>query len=355
MKRRKPFSNRYLLKSRIEGCSMPTLHLTKRDNGIILKYGKCKVAFDTGREGMYTLLSHSHMDHIGDMSQSKRIVATSATLDAYFARGGKQQIRRAEITYDGYISIQGAEITAFNAGHVLGSTMYYLQFDDGLTLLYTGDFNVVDSIVHSAAKPIPADVLITEATYGSPEWHFPLRKNIHHQIIEEVKKCQDENHILLLKAYSLGKAQEAIALLQDAGFTVISGNQSIDAVCEVYNKHGAHLVHNTLDNGNLQELLNQGCPIVSSSPVHTRLNMKRILGKEIADSIDNKLKQFWLSGWTLGRFAPKGFPLSAHADFTGLIEFAKNVNPRIAYCFTDNARAFSAQLSELEINAIPLE
>lgn len=334
---------------------MPTLHLIKNEHGIILKYGKSEIAFDTGKEKLCTLLSHSHMDHVGDISQSARIISTKATLDAYLARGGRQQYNTTQIEYGESISIEGVEITAYNAGHVIGSTMFFLMFDDGLTLLYTGDFNVVDSIVHSAATPLHADVLITEATYGSPEWHFPLRKEIHRSIIEEIKKSQDENDILLLKAYSLGKAQEAIALLQNAGLTPISGNQRIDAVCKVYNAYGADLKHQTLQSENVKELLEHGFPIVSSSPVHTRLNIRKLFGKEFADSIDNKLKQFWLSGWTLGRFAPKGFPLSAHSDFSGLIDFAKNVNPRIAYCFTDNARDFSAHLSELDINAIPLE
>ena len=174
-------------------------------------------------------------------------------------------------------------------------------------------------------------------------------------IIEEIKKCQDNGHIPLLKAYSLGKAQEAIALLQETGFIAISGNQSIDAVCEVYNKHGASLKHYKLESSRIKEFLEQGYPIVSASPIHTRLNIRRMLGKEFSHSIDSKLKQFWLSGWTIGRFAPKGFPLSAHSDFSRLVEFTKQVNPRIVYCFTDNARAFSAHLSDLEINAIPLE
>jgi putative mRNA 3-end processing factor len=334
---------------------MATLHLKKTKKGIILRYGKYRIALDTGQENMYTLLSHSHMDHVGDISRSGHVIATKATLDAYFARGGKKGINTIEIDYDNSISVSGLEISAFNAGHVIGSTMYLLQFKDGLTLLYTGDFNVIDSIVHSAAVPVHADVLITEATYGSPEWHFPSRHKIHQRIIKEIKKSQDKNQILLLKAYSLGKAQETIALLQKAGYSAISGNQSINAVCKVYKKHGTNLEHFTLGSGEVKELLEQGHPIVSSSPIHTRLSIRKMFGKDFADSIDKRLKEFWLSGWTLGRFAPKGFPLSAHSDFNGLVEFAKNVNPRIVYCFTDNARAFSAHLSELEINAIPLE
>ena len=58
---------------------MPTLHLIKNDHGIILRYGKCEIAFDTGKEELCTLLSHSHMDHVGEISRSKKIISTKAT------------------------------------------------------------------------------------------------------------------------------------------------------------------------------------------------------------------------------------------------------------------------------------
>jgi hypothetical protein len=47
--------------------------------------------------------------------------------------------------------------------------------------------------------------------------------------------------------------------------------------------------------------------------------------------------------------------LSAHSDFLGLLKFAKDVDPKVVYCFTENAREFSGHLAEAGLNAVPLE
>jgi hypothetical protein len=47
--------------------------------------------------------------------------------------------------------------------------------------------------------------------------------------------------------------------------------------------------------------------------------------------------------------------LSAHTDFNGLLNFAQEVKPRIAYCFTENGRTLSKHLSDNGIHAVPLE
>ncbi len=249
----------------------------------------------------------------------------------------------------------GVNITALNAGHVLGSTMFLLEFDDDLRVLYTGDFNNVDSLVHMAAKPVVADVLITEATYGMPQWVFPNRRTVHDNILDAATKVIDEGRVPLFHAYSLGKSQEAIALLQSGGFRVISGNTSIDKVCSVYKRHGVDLRHYTVQSKNLAEILDEGAVIVSSSSRHTVGNMQRMLGKKVFSRIEKKFEYYNLSGWTIGKFRERGFPLSAHSDFNGLLNFAKQVNPRVAYCFTENGRTLSKHLSDNGIHAVPLE
>ena len=334
---------------------MPTLNVKKVGTGFLLKYGEVRLALDTGIKGETTLLSHSHADHIGGLKQANHIIGTSGTFDTLGARGNSYSKNTTLIHIGDTFGQIGVNITAHNAGHVLGSTMFHLEFDDGLTILYTGDFNNVDSFVHKAAKPIEADVLITEATYGQPEWVFPERKGVYDKILETATTIIDEGRIPIFSAYSLGKSQEAIALLQSGGFRIISGNTSIDKVCSVYNKHGVDLRHHTLSSLGLTDILESGVVIVSASIRHTLNNFRRIYDDETTKNLEQKLEKYSLSGWTLGKFRERGFPLSAHTDFNGLIEFAKAVNPRVAYVFTGSASEFSEHLSAEGINAVPLE
>ncbi|MHA2003546.1 MAG: MBL fold metallo-hydrolase [Candidatus Thorarchaeota archaeon] len=337
------------------GPLMSTLKLKKQADGIVLDYGHVRLALDTGIKGETTLLTHGHTDHLRGVEKAHRVVATKATIDTLRARGYGFKGRVELLEYNQRIGQLGVVVTALNAGHVLGSSMYLMEFDEGLSVLYTGDFNVVDSMVHRAASPVTADVLITEATYGTPEWVFPSRKSIYNDILTAAAEVLEKEQIPVFSAYSLGKAQEAIALLQWGGFNVVSGNHRIDEVCKVYNQHGSDLRHTSLKQREAEELLSEGCAIVTSSFHHTRNNIQNTLGNKAANRIINNIEHYSLSGWTLGDSSKTGFPLSAHSDFKGLKKFAKNVNPRVVYCFTGNASHFSGHLVDDGLNAVPLE
>ncbi len=338
-----------------DGHHMPTVSVRKIGTGFLLEYGDVKLALDTGIKGETTLLSHSHSDHIGGLQNSEHIIATKGTIDTWNARRSNRFGNTTEIKHGDMFGQIGANITALNAGHVLGSTMFHIEYDDGLTVLYTGDFNNVDSLVHKAAEPVEADVLITEATYGTPSWVFPKRKTVYENILDAATKTIDEGRIPLFHAYSLGKSQETIALLQSGGFRVISGNTSIDKVCSVYKRHGVDLRHLSLWSTETTSALDEGAAIVSSSSRHTMNNMKKLYGEKQLIKLESKMELFDLSGWTIGKFRRQGFPLSAHSDFKGLLSFAVSVKPRVAYCFTENGRTLSKHLSENGIHSVPLE
>ena len=347
-----PFVSHCSIKS---GRPMSTLDVKKIGSGVFLRYGDVRLAFDTGIKGETTLLSHPHSDHIGGLRFAHDIIATQATFDTWSARGTEPVAKKTVLDIDDMFGQIGVNITPLNAGHVLGSAMFYLEFNDGLTVLYTGDFNNVDSLVHRAAKPVAADVLITEATYGEPTWIFPDRRKVYDSILQAASETIAEGRTPVFSAYSLGKSQEAIALLQSGGFRVISGNTSIDKVCKVYGNHGVSLKHYTMKSVNVPEALESGAVVVTSSLRNTLATARHQLDKKSIDRLEQNTDTFNLSGWTLGRFAERGFPLSAHSDFQGLLDFAKSVDPRVAYVFTDRAGVFSKHLSDSGINAVALE
>ncbi len=337
------------------GQQMVSLRVVKHGTGIHLTYGEVDLAFDAGMRGIPTLLSHAHSDHIGGLELANHVIATKGTIDTFLARGGRIEARTSLVKFGETIGQVGVYITAMNAGHVLGSTMYKLEFEDGMTVLYTGDFNVVDSVVHVGAVPTHADVLIMEATYGTPRWKFPRRTEVHEQILDTARDLMEWGRIPIFQAYSLGKAQEAIALLRNEGITVISGNPAIDLVSDVYIAHGKNLDYISINSGDAKAALKAGCAIVSSSPKFTMSNIGKALGTSYRKDITRRMEGYNLSGWTLGEIKNSGFPLSAHTDFPNLIGFAEKVEPKIVYCFTSNAEELSGHLTKHGINAVPLE
>ncbi|TFG11962.1 hypothetical protein EU537_10825 [Candidatus Thorarchaeota archaeon] len=334
---------------------MNSLRIEKHGTGILLRYGNTKLAFDTGATGFLTLLSHSHADHIGQLQKASHLVATRGTLDTLEARGKSVSCKSTIIRNGETLGKIGYYITALNAGHVLGSSMFRIEFDDGLSVLYTGDFNTVDSIVHRRARAIEADVLITEATYGTPQWVFPERRGVHRDIVGKAKEIIESDKIPVFRAYSLGKAQEAIALLHHSGITTVSGNKAIDAVSSVYKSHGCDFNFIPSESLSHPKDLPDQIAVVSSSPKHTRAALIRGSKRNDENARPPEMREYNLSGWTLLEYKNRGFPLSAHSDFPHLLRFAKAVNPRVVYCFTGNARILARHLDKGGINAVPLE
>ncbi len=334
---------------------MSTLHINRSGSGIVLKYGSMKIALDTYARGAVTFLSHSHSDHIVGIQKAKHIVATRGTFETLAARGQRLGCSKSIVRYNETLGQIGVYVTALNAGHVIGSSMFLFEFDDGMKVLYTGDFNNVDSIVHKAAAPVNADVLITEATFGTPSWVFPDREQVHFDIVEKAKTSIEKGILPFFQAYSLGKAQEAIALLQNNGFNVVSGNKTIDSVNEVYNKYGNDLDFISIEEEEMHSILEQDCVVITSSPKHTNRNFQKIIGRKKWMDFERRIQIYKLSGWALGQYGTMGFPLSAHSDYPGLVDFAQNVEPRVTYCFTSNATTLSNQLNSLGIQALPLE
>ncbi len=338
------------------GKDMTTLCLTKHRSGILLKYGTLKIGLDVGLEDGLTLLSHSHADHVTDLARARHVVTTEATLETLRVRGGKTNWTVSLLEYGENLVEGNIRVTSLNAGHVLGSSMFLIEIDNGPSILYTGDFNVVDSVVHSAAMAVEADVLVTEATYGAPKWIFPERSHVHTMIVDSANEVLTRDKIPCFKVYSLGKAQETIAVLQNAGIDVISGNRVIDAVTAVYNQYGAGLRLTPLPDCELMSVLETNCAIVMSSRAEMSKQLRELVGAANVPDLERRLSEIVLTGWALHRLnrGHRGIPLSAHSDFPGLIRFAESVQPRIVYTFTDNASRFANHLADRGIQAIPI-
>ncbi len=329
--------------------------LRAASSGLILIYGDVTIGLDAAVGHGPTLLSHSHADHVVSVDLAKTLVTTQATLETLIARNGRVgRARVMTVEYGEPVSLGTVSVTALNAGHVLGSSMFLIELGD-TTVLYTGDFNNVDSLVHTAAVPVEADVLVTEATYGTPHWVFPPREDIHSDIVRTAREVVNGGEVPCFSAYSLGKAQEAIALLARSGIDVVVGNFAIDAVSQVYAHHGSDLEYVSINTDAAAEILRNGGAMVVSSFRHMLYNVRRLHGPDLARRLERRSRRFDLSGWSLPHYGHGGFPLSAHTDFPGLLDFAKSVDPVIAYCFTENGRTLAASLSDTGIPAVPLE
>ncbi|MDI6798642.1 MAG: MBL fold metallo-hydrolase [Candidatus Aenigmarchaeota archaeon] len=189
------------------------------------------------------IASHTHLDHIGGLpiffttGDSIPVYAVNVTkplaelllLDSIKVsreEGIELPFKEEEVkeTVKNFLPVEyrkpfklyKTEVICFDAGHIPGSQMIFLNFGDK-TLLYTGDFNTKDTrLIKGADQDLPEiDVLITEATYSDRE--HPERKSQEKQLIQIIEDTLAVDGICLIAGFAVGRLDEILLVLDSYG------------------------------------------------------------------------------------------------------------------------------------------
>jgi len=287
-------------------------------NGIGIKTGKQTILLDPKISDLISFVSHAHGDHL-PTKIIKKPYCTEETAELVKLRNPEFE---ANILKEGKkINFDNFSVKLLNAGHILGSTQTFIEFN-GTSVLYTGDFKLWKGLTCDEIKTQQADILITEATYGHPNYVLPEIEDVRKNIIDWVKK-ETKKSPVNLGAYSVGKAQEVIKLLNENGI-VPQVSDTIRKFSEIYKKFGVKL--DFLRNGEVGE--------VAVKPMHLLFS-------------ERERKNCALTGWAISRnYGYDAIPLSDHCDFKQLMEYVGQVNPKKVFCVHGYERELTKEIKE---------
>jgi DNA ligase-1 len=172
--------------------------------------------FSVGR----AFISHAHSDHVARHDLTFSSALTQQIMKARYGSKGQGTFEALEMRM--VHEWEGWQMRLLPAGHIVGSAMLHLtRLSDGASLLYTGDYKLRQGLSSEGCELLPADTLIMETTFGLPMYHFPPTGEIIASILKWVRETLEEGAIPVLLGYSLGKAQEALCALSDAGYSVM--------------------------------------------------------------------------------------------------------------------------------------
>jgi putative mRNA 3-end processing factor len=302
-----------------------------------LKLTVADLAIDFRRRQPRGFISHAHTDH---MARHMLALCTPGTSALYHLRCGVRPV--LQLPYRQTIDWGGLRLTTYPAGHCLGSAM--LLADDGETrLLYTGDFKLGPSATSETAELPQADVLVMESTFGDPKYRLPPRDEVIGQLVDVVRRTLAGNQTPIIEAYALGKAQEVIRILTDAGIPVLQ-HYEVHRVSKVYEQQGVSL-------GNAQRLAAYLVPgkAIVIPPGRRHLPLPGV----------KKPVRIAVTGWAGDPSAKfrlgvdHAIPLSDHADYDDLFAAVEQINPREIHC-THGPTSFVDRLLEAGWNAFVL-
>jgi len=285
-------------------------------------------------------VSHAHFDHYA-AHETFICSETTAIIANVRFRVAKSRIESHALREKW--EEKGFKIQLLPAGHITGSAMIHVtRKSDGATLLYTGDFKTRAGLTAEAAEFKAADIFITETTFGLPKYVFPPESEIQAQIISFVRSSLDEGETPVLFGYSLGKAQEAVALLEKNDIPCLQ-HKTVSVMTEACRKAGLAL--------NEAEVFEKEVPAgyaLVCPPNAVRSKALR--------AMKNK-RTAMLTGWALNANAhyrymsDAAFPLSDHADYPGLLDAVAQVKPKRVLTLHGSAREFATDLRAMGIEA----
>jgi len=285
------------------------------NGGVQIEHGDIKVILDSKRNsinGSAFFVSHGHFDHSAafKIKQAQKY-SSRETLDIVSSFGFKTE-NCSSVAAGEKITIDDVEVIPHNSGHVLGSLEYEVRTPEGIAL-FTGDFNTEATKTMSPAEPVQCDVLILEATFGSPNFVFPRIEDLSTKMTRWAKTVIMSGKIPVFQTDPLGNAQEIIKIFNEFGVSVIT-HWKVTRMNRIYESHG-HKLEYFDDQDPEAEEIKQGGEFIYVTPKN--LNVP-----------NRNFETALVSGWAL-LMRRTGFPLSDHADFPRLVRFVEECKPRI--------------------------
>ncbi len=285
-------------------------------------------------------VSHAHADHF---ARHESAFCSDVTASLVRARYHLAESRIEAVPFHVPVVRDGFRLRMLPAGHITGSAMLHVtRIKDNSSLLYTGDFKTRRGRTSEAVNFLAADTLILETTFGLPQFEFPNPMEIESAVLRFVHDAIADGETPVLLGYSLGKAQEALALLTEHGIPTLL-HPAVAEMTVACRATGVELPEPVVFEGHA---LPGYAVIAPPNAVRSRV-LRGLKNKRVA----------MLTGWAMQPGAKFRYrvdeviPLSDHADHPGLLECVQRVRPKRVLTVHGYAKEFAAELRTRRIDA----
>ncbi len=308
-------------------------------NGILCRAGQKQVHLDPKNSDSSTInfVSHAHTDHLPSRNGGT-ILSSIETNQIASLRGFKMENHVESLD----------AFSLIDSGHILGAKGLF--FDD---IFYTGDICTRDRGFLKGAKIPKCKTLITECTFGLPEFVFPKLDDTLKKVNELISELYGRGIPVILMGYQLGKAQTITQFFGHWGPLYL--HDSVKDMNLLHQKLGVSLrdgigYAEAEKNGLLEKK-----PWIMVAPM---LSSKNKFVQDMKSRYGAVTIGF--SGWaqsskfSFGRRTDYSIPLSDHCDYNELIDVVVQSGAEQVYTIHGFVDEFAEDLRERGINAQPL-
>lgn len=301
---------------------------------------QAQVYLDPWKPVNRAIITHGHADH--SRWGHRHYLTHHKNIPIIRHRLGEINVQGVE--WNEPFMINGVIFSLHPAGHIVGSSQVRVEYK-GEVWVFTGDYKTEIDGVCTPYESIKCHTMITECTFGLPAFKWKPQHKVFEEINQWWHENKEEGKTSVLFGYTLGKAQRILKHL-DPSIGKIYTHGAVENMTEVLRTQLAlpetHLI--TKDTP-VKEI--KGNMIVAPPSAHGAPWMRKFVPFETGTC----------SGWMAFRGARKrratdrGFVLSDHCDWQGLLHSIKESEASRVICTHGYTHIFSKYLREIGYDA----
>ncbi len=307
--------------------------LAFNDKGIYC--AQANVYLDPWKTVDNAIISHGHADH--SRWGHKKYITHHSNVPIIKHRLGEIVVTGKE--WNETFTINGVKFSLHPAGHIIGSSQIRVEYK-GEIWVFTGDYKLEDDGVAVPYESVKCHSFITECTFGLPAFKWVPQAQVMNDINQWWQQNREDGRASILFGYSLGKAQRLLKHL-DPNIGKIYTHGAIENMTEVLRPQMSFPETIRITRDTKKEEL-KGSMVLAPPSAHGTPWIRKMVPYVTASA----------SGWMAFRGArrrraiDKGFVLSDHCDWQGLLQAIEGTGCEKVICTHGYTEIFSRFLRE---------
>ncbi len=308
------------------------------DRGIYCE--KADVYLDPWQPVKNAIITHGHADH--SRSGHQNYLTHHKNVSIIKHRLGNIKVQGIE--WGESTIINGVKFSFHPAGHIIGSSQIRVEYKNEVWV-FTGDYKTEHDNTCQPYENIKCHSMITECTFGLPAFKWAPQTEVFNDINTWWKDNKKEGKTSIIFAYSLGKAQRILKNI-DASIGEIYTHGAIENMTEV-TRQLLELPPTERITKETKKSDFPGSLVIAPPSAHGTSWIRKMVPYVTAST----------SGWMAFRGArrrraiDKGFVLSDHCDWDGLLSSIKSSEAENIICTHGYTDIFSKYLNSIGYNA----
>lgn len=301
---------------------------------------------DPWRPVARALITHAHGDH-ARAGSAAYLCATPGVglLQRRFGAGAAVE----HLPYGRQMTIGGVRVSFHPAGHVLGSAQIRLEAVAGGSGVWVvaGDYKRAPDPTCDPFDPIRCDTFITESTFGLPIYRWDSTDAVIGEMLAWWRANEADRKTSVLFCYTIGKAQRVLAELGRRIDRPVLAHGMMLSTIEAYRDAGVAMLPVRAATEQPRGTSFAGELVLAPLSARGTPWMRRL--GDLSDAFASGLMR--VRGVRRQRAFDRGFVLSDHADWSGLLQTVADTGASRVLATHGHAEALARSLSERGIES----